>query len=432
MSHILWMSAQKIVLVKGQVLDQKTEKSIKDVSVLIQNTSYGTTTDKNGYFEIQIPPQNYISILFSHLSYDKRLKEYHLKEQDDTLWVTVLLSEKQNILDSVAVYSRLKPDTLVGSPKFSIYDFDFYEDQFILLTAEKSLEKAELKYANYDGKIIHSSKIPREAGIAKELYHDYMGYTNVVCENMIYRVVIFNESILLLPIHIKDYQAYIKPVVDTLNGKIIFSDYWRDYPLFNYYTYNSQDSSKKQLITITNEDLMHAYNFEYYAMKPAAKLEARRMAMDLKTDKRIIAALMSGFTQSMFYEPLYAPLFIIKDTMCIFDHYKDMLFHFDRQGSKIDSVAIHYNHPKNWREWKRMMVKDDFGNQIYAIYDKNGHKYLKRINHRTGMEMGKYNLQFYSADRIKIRDGYVYYIYRPFESTQEKFLYREFIQTKAD
>jgi hypothetical protein len=37
-----------------------------------------------------------------------------------------------------------------------------------------------------------------------------------------------------------------------------------------------------------------------------------------------------------------------------------------------------------------------------------------------------------TADRIKIKDGYAYYIYRPFESTQEKFLYREVIQIKPE
>jgi hypothetical protein len=71
------------------------------------------------------------------------------------------------------------------------------------------------------------------------------------------------------------------------------------------------------------------------------------------------------------------------------------------------------------------MVKDYTENAIYAIFDNSGHKYLKRINTRSGQEEGKYPIIHYSADKIRIRDGYIYYIYRPFQSVQEKFLYKE-------
>lgn len=411
----------------GRVITQASQKGIGDAAVEVLGSNYAAVTNAEGFFRITLPRKKHVSLSFRHLSYQARSREIDIDARD-SIYLVVALTEKEHALGSVDIYSSFKPDTLVSSPKFSIYDFDFYEDYFILLTAYKSLEKAQLKLADYSGRVLHTIDLPQEAGIAKELYHDYMGYTNVICENSIYRINVFNNTLLMMSIDVEDYNAFVKPVIDTINGKLIFSDYWKDYPLFNYYAYDLADSSRRSLLTITNEDLLEAYNFEYYAMKPREKLEARRMAMDLKTDKRIVAALMTGFTRSMFYEPLYAPLFILKDTLCIFDHYKDMLFHFDKQGRRLDSVGISYNHPKNWHDWKRVMVKDELENAIYAVYDRNGHKYLRQIDHRTGKDKGLYNLQFYSADRIKVRDGYAYYIYRPFESTQQKFLYRELIR----
>lgn len=411
----------------GRVISQSSQKGISDAAVEVPGSDYAAVTNAEGFFKIAVPRKKHVSLSFRHLSYQARTREIDT-DAKDSIYLVVALTEKEHALGNVDVYSSFKPDTLVSSPRFSIYDFDFYEDYFILLTAYKSLEKAQLKLADYSGRVLHTVDLPQEAGMAKELYHDYMGYTNVICEHSIYRVNVFNNTLVLMPIDAEDYNAFVKPVIDTINGKLIFSDYWKDYPLFNYYAYNLADSSRQSLLTITNEDLLEAYNFEYYAMKPREKLEARRMAMDLKTDKRIIAALMTGFTKSMFYEPLYAPLFILKDTLCIFDHYRDMLFHFDKQGRRLDSVAISYNHPKNWHDWKRVMVKDELENAIYAVYDRNGHKYLRQIDHRTGKDRGLYSLQFYSADKIKVRDGYAYYIYRPFESTQQKFLYRELIR----
>lgn len=422
------VSAQKTVKIKGRIIDDVNQKALKNVSVQILNSNYGTTTDAKGEFMLSVPKKKHFTVLVSVLGYSKRVKELDIDEEQDSLFTIVVLSQQFISTDTVSVFANLKPDTLVGAPNYGVYDFEFYEDKYILLTAEKNLTKAELKLADETGKILTTYFVPKEGGEAKEFFKDYLGYTNLICKDLIYRVSLYHDRFLLSPLSHEDVNAFIKPIIDTVNNKLIFSDYWKDYPQFNYYTYNLSDSLKKQLCTIENKELMDSYNFEYYDLKPREKLEARRLAMDLKTDKRIIAALMSGFTKSMFYEPLFAPLFIVKDTICVFDHYKDKLYHFDKNGSKIDSFAISYNHPKNWREWKHKMLKDDLENAIYAVYDKNGHKYIKHINTGNGKELGKYTLQFHSADKLKIHNGYAYYVYRPFESTQEKFFYRELIK----
>lgn len=422
------LKAQQTITVYGKVTESAANAPLQFAVVQIQNSNYGSSTAKNGTFSFTIPSKKHISVLFKLLGYSNRVKEIDITEGQDSIFLSVSLSQSYSLVDTISIYSSLKPDTLVGSPKYSVFDFDFYEDKFILLTAEKSLENSILKLADVHGKIITSYSVPKEGGEAKEFYHDYMGYTNLVCKNYIYRINIYHDRFVLIPLTIEDVNAFIKPILDTINGKIIFSDYWKDYPLFNYYSFNERDSIKQQLHTVENTELMHAYNFEYYSLKPKDKLEARRIAMDLKTDKHIVASLMSGFTKSMFYEPLFAPLYIIKDTICVFDHYKDKLYHLDKYGSKIDSIPISYNHPKNWKEWKNKMIKDDIENLIYAVYDKNGHKYIKQISTQTGKDIGRYSLQFHSADKLKIHDGYAYYIYRPFESTQEKFFYRELVK----
>jgi len=428
LSFISVFKAQQTITILGNVKDGNTNKPLPYVAVQVQNSNYGTNTSKDGVFHFSIPAKKHISILFKLMGYNSRVKEYDLNEGQDTLLISINLSQSYSSLDTFTVYAKLKPDTLVGSPKYSIYDFDFYEDKFILLTAEKTLEKAELKLADVNGKIITSYTVPKEGGEAKEFYHDYMGYTNLVCKNYIYRINMYHDRFVLIPLAIEDVNEFIKPIIDTINGKIIFSDYWKDYPMFNYFSFNEADSIKAQLHTVEDKEMMHAYNFEYYSLIPKEKLAARRLAMEYKTDKHIVASLMSGFTKSMFYEPLYAPLYIIKDTISVFDHYKNHLFHLDKNGHKIDSIPINYNHPKNWKEWKNKMLKDDINNLVYAVYDKNGHKYIKQISTQTGKDLGKYNLQFHSADKLKIHDGYAYYIYRPYESTQEKFFYRELIK----
>ncbi len=420
--------SQKNIIVYGKVTDKATHKPIDNVGITVANSTYGTSTNDKGFFSVAVPQKKHLSILFRLLGYEMRLKEFDLAEGQDSIFISLELTAKSRDMDTISISGSNKPDTLVGSPKYSIYDFDFYENNFILLTAIKSLENAELKYADASGKIISTYAVPKEGGEAKEFFHDYMGFTNLICKNIIYRINIYHDRFILIPLSIEDMNGFIKPIIDTVNNKLIFSDYWKDYPLFNYYSFNNSDSVQKTLHTIEDKELMHAYNFEYYSLKPREKLEARRMADDLKIDKRIVASLMSGFTQSMFYEPLFAPLYIVSDTMCVFDHYKNLLFHYNNKGLIIDSISISYNHPKNWKEWKNVMLKDEIEKTIFAVYEKNGHKYIKQINSKNGKEIGKYVLQFHSATKLKIHNGYAYYIYRPFESTQQKFFYRELIR----
>jgi len=409
----------------GKVIDDKSHSPIEGAYIRILNSGFQSISNKKGEFSISISHKKHISVLIKHLSYHTKTYEFNIQDSLTALDVVIKLNLKQISLDSITVKPNYKPDTLVYSGRFGIYDYDFYEDKFILLTSEKNLDKAELKLADYNNKIYHSLKVPSEAGFAKELLRDYMGFTNLICEFRIYRIVVDNSTLILFPIQFQDFNAFIKPIIDTLNNKFIYSDYWKEYPQFNYYRYDEENKQKNKLTTIVDTDLLKLYNMEYYYMKPRERLDAIAIAEAYNLDEKIVAALMTGFTKSLYYDPLYAPLFILNDTIHVFDHYKNLLIHFDKYGNKLDSVKINYNHPKNWREWKRLMIKDDVENRVFAVFAKNGHKYLKEIDNRSGEIKGKYKLIFHSADKIKARDGYVYYVYRPFESTQEKFLYRE-------
>lgn len=418
------ISQNEKIIIKGKVTETNLEKTIENVSVRISNSPYSTITNKKGEFLITLPKKANYKLIFQHLSYQSFIKEVKTTNSD-TIQLIISLQQKSNLLDSISVYAINKPETLVGKTNYSIFDFDFYEDKLILLTAEKSLTKAQIQLSTYEGKIISSHQLPKQAGEAKQFFHDYEGYTDIICKDSVFRIDVLNTELFLNSIKQTDFNQYIEHIADSANNHLYYDDNWKKYPLFNYYFLKTNDSLNHLLSTITNSDLMKLYNLEYYYLPSRQKLEARRIADYYKTDKRIVAALMSGFTQSMFYEPLYAPIFILKDTICIFNHHTDYLYHYNKQHQLIDSVSISYHHPKNWREWKKQLFVDEITNKVYAFFSKDGHHYLKQINYQTGKEISTYKLKHHSAEKIKIKDGYVYYVYRPFDSTQERFLYRE-------
>jgi hypothetical protein len=59
---------------------------------------------------------------------------------------------------------------------------------------------------------------------------------------------------------------------------------------------------------------------------------------------------------------------------------------------------------------------------------KNGFYYLKQVSLYSGKIIASYKLTNQYVDQIKVKNGYVYYVYRPFESLQEQFIYKELIK----
>ena len=64
--------------VKGRVLEYETGKPLENVNVYISGTTWGTTTDQAGNFEIKNIPSGIQQIVASIIGYESRTKSLHL------------------------------------------------------------------------------------------------------------------------------------------------------------------------------------------------------------------------------------------------------------------------------------------------------------------------------------------------------------------
>lgn len=336
-----------------------------------------------------------------------------------------LRAQKKYDLNQVTVTAERKADTVFGSWKFSVADYEFYEDKLLLLTFTKSLSRPAVVLVDMNQRILSSYELPGEA---QKLYKDYQGFINVICKEDVFRIRINNDQISLASLPLDQFNARIAPCIDTIEKNIYFSNYSKDYPEFTYYAYNTADSSVHPFKTVTDQEELKEYNMNYYFMKPKERLYARKVADEYHVDKHRVAAIMTGLTGSIYYTPLYAPLFIIHDTVLVFDHYNNAILFYNKKYERLDSVSIDYHHPKNWREWKHEIIVDKENQKAYALYQKNGFYYLKHIDLKTGRIIGSFKLLSQYVEHIRVKGDYVYYVYRPFESLQEQFVYKELIR----
>lgn len=420
--------AQTTVTIMGKVTDRESNKVLSEANLTIEGTSKGTSTDKNGEYTLRYVHRKPIKLVVSYLGYeewDMIIDGEVLKQaKNDTLRLDIKLESAAVLLNTFSLSGDI--DTVFGSEQLSVEDFEFHEEYYVILVYEKTLKKgSKLVLADRKQQIISSYTIPKEA---IELFKDFTGTINVVCKGAVYRVEVLEDELLLYPRDMAEFNYLIRPVIDTLGAGLYFTDYHPDFPAANYFYDDEELDTAKLVHAVKDEFMMELFRSEYKYLEPRGKIAARDLADQYNIDKEVAAAILSGFANSLYYKPVYAPMFVVNDTVLVFDHYKSLIFRYDDEHDLIDSVGITYHTDQKTLKWEEQLITDEYNDKVYAVFSRNGYTYLKMLDPNTGEVVKTFKFTFKYAGRIHIKNDFVYYVYRPHGSLQKKFLYRELIK----
>lgn len=414
---------QKNVVVYGAVFDKETSQPVALAHVKIHNQNSVTTTNEKGYFKMLVYVEQRTTLAISHTSY-KTIYEV-INSEKDSILVQIYLDKKTVELTPFIVQDNTQPIAVFRSVEINIFDYEFHKNNFVFIAYEKNPAKdSKIYLVNEQETILATHFIPCEP---VELYTDYQGNINLICKNAIYRIEISNQhQISLFKLPLEDFYQLVKPIIDTLGKSILFSDFLHQFPHFKYYVYNTNDSSLSVIKEVIHKDMEWQYQYEYYNLTNADKQFAKRMAKKYKGyDKNDIAAVMTGFANNFLYEEVYAPLFVINDTIHIFDHYENKISKFIYDTVETAIVKIDYHTQTNGSKWKTKLYMDELYGTIYGLFERQGYNILKQIDTHSGKITHETKLQQQFVSKIKIKEGYVYYVYKPQQSLQKKFLFKE-------
>lgn len=418
---------QDSVLVRFEIVDKTYQEGIQNVNATLQinNKTIMRSSNSKGRISVYVPNNAQLNYQLTHPLFESYsgTKKVALKSSTDTSFISVeMLSYKGKTLNSVTVKAPGIPDTVFESKRLSVADFELLRNgQMVLLAYPKQLKKGS-ELLLYDGvEVVNSFSVP---GTAEELVRDYRGNPHVLCKDNVYGLYVSNSQIGISTLDKAYYMKYLAPIVDTNYSKMFFSNFSKDYPAFDYYAFDQFDSTYSKIIEIEDELMMELYRSEYKWVDVRTKLWAKNKEYETGIDAEVWVGA-NYFTQSLYYKELYAPMFVKNDTVVVFDYYKDKLFKFDAAGNRLDSVAIYHHYQPKTTGWKKELIQDQTTGEVYAVFDIAGFTYLGLVNLQTGEIKEKVKLEFRYIDKIAIQDNFVYYIYRPFESTQKKFLYKE-------
>lgn len=427
-SCFFWLNlyAQEIVVFELKCIDKTTREAIPNVQVLVQqgDSIFQRTTALAGTVQLKIAGNVAFAASFTHGYYEAESLEIQPTKSavvaGKITKIVELAKIKAKTLGEVNVYAPGAVEVVFQSERLSVADFEIFPTgELLLLAYPKTLSKGS-ELLVYNGKeILQSFKLKEKP---TELIHDFRGNAHVVCENGVYGIYRTASGIGISNIDKSYYMKYIFPVVDTIQTKLFFSNFNPVYPAFDYMAVDQLDSTYKVILEIKDDLMMELYRSEYKWVDVRTKLWAYNKQLETGIDKEIWVGA-NYFTNSVYYKQLYAPMFQRNDSVFVFDYYKDKLFTFDAFGNKVDSVSIFHHYQPKQTGWKRNVMQDKVTGEVYAFFEKGGICSVQKINLKTGALGDKIQFEHKYIDKLAIHGNKAYYVYRPFESAQKKFLY---------
>ena len=427
---------QAQLIISGKITDLQTGDALPDCFINIRGTECSTISDKDGSYRITCNTKlDKLIITCEHFNYEnaeKTLDAFNGK-RDKNIMIHFQMKFLAYELGEISITSA--PDTVWGSKELNVADFAFMATGMMLLTyeAEERWKRQEdSKITMYRGcRLVlldschHEIARANVPGLAEKFYTDFFDKIFLVCHEATYLVTTTSENITLSEISEEDFSQRIRPVVDSIGTKTYYSNYNKDYPAFDYMYYDNEDSSSHTFRHMINEEMMVMFRSEYKYLDPRDKLEAWRFEINTGIDKEVVAAYMRGFQNTYYYEPLNTPLLASNDTLLIFDHHHNQLIRLDDSGHALDSLDISYHNIKRPERWSKKIIMDKGTEEIYTSFEKNGLYFIRHIETGSGKTQHAAKLSYKYVDCIRIMNNEVYYIYRPFESSQNRFLYKE-------
>lgn len=232
-------------------------------------------------------------------------------------------------------------------------------------------------------------------------------------------------GLVLLPFGLKDLRERIMPWTDTVTRQLVGTNTDAVRPGFDHLLYRQERDSTRVICTVVDSFMMSLFRSEYKYLKGPEKVVAMNLASELGVDKETVAGYMSGFQHNIWFKPMYAPLFVVGDTLLVFDHGRARLRKFTRDLREMPSVELSYMERPSGRDWAGRLVQDRSTRQVYAVFQRNGMHWLRTVDATTGQLGDRRRITHKYPERLQVHDGHAWYIHRPVESLQKRTIYRE-------
>lgn len=417
-----------------RVLDELDDRPIANVLVADGERTI-SITDEAGVALLPAPPPGGLSLSFAHLSFQDTTVRFAFGARSGT----VRLKPRSHLIGTVDV-TRPLPETVFLRKDLHSADLLINEHGMWVLAYERPrmlrAEGEAGKEILRDTRLVLLDTLLRERAsclVPEDVFglrHDL--HDRVVIEGTAHAFSVDigkdaegDTRLLLQPFGLEELRQAILPWTDTIPGWVLGSNASPVYPAFDHLAYDPLQDSGVVFCSVVDTFMMQLFRSQYKYLKNAEKVVAMNLAQELGVDKEVAAGYMSGFHHNIWYKPVYAPLFVVGDTLLVLDHARGRMRKFDRSLKAQGEVPLSYFRKDVGRHRTERILQDRATQRLYAVFARNGRTWLCELDPCQGTLGAPIRATYPYPDRLQVHDGALYYIHRPYESLQKRAIYRE-------
>ncbi len=384
--------------ISGNVWDSKNGENLMNVNIVVKGTTTGAITDKTGQFRIKLYKVPF-TLDFSMVGYRKHsvtITKYSNQH------LNIKLEPMSTDLPPVSIYGD-KVVNIIKDRRLYVADYEFYDDNILLLAYKnKKITRPYLIYMTFEGDTICSRMIKK----AEELFTDGLDYTHIVIRNLCHQIEIDSNGIEFHYPTPKEEFFEISSSLDDATEEIVYlHQYYQKNQILAYFDFNRTDSSYNEFRIISDEQgITMAFDKDRWGLfAPRNEHEAR-------------------FEEMCFTDPIFAPLFVLNDSIYIINFVESQIEHYNSDGEEIEIIPIDFN---NHQHIKEKIIIDEVSKKVYAFFKRSAITTLREIDLKTGQLTNSIQIPNYAfIENIKVRDDVVYFLYKQRINEEYKQLYK--------
>ncbi|MDX9750047.1 MAG: hypothetical protein RBT71_03085 [Flavobacteriales bacterium] len=415
----------------GTVTDAVHGRPVHDVHVRVEGRPVVVLTDRHGVFVLPFGSTDRVELELSHVAHERMGITVQRSPGPDTTFVRLRLVPAVTELPAVTITAP-GPEVVHQDPVMHVGDYRVDADGVWVLEYRQAqlwhpqgeagrqlFREARLVLLDTLFRTVATAPLP---GRVRRLHQDHLGRVIVEGVAQAWAVKAGPAGIVLDPIAIDVLHGAILPWTGHVPGHLIGNDRTDHWPAFNHFALDTAMDQAHVLHTVTDALVMQLFRSQYKYMSGRDKVQAMNMGRELGVDPEVVAGYMTGFQHDPYFSVPYAPLFVLGDTIAVFDHADGRMHRFHTDLASLPPVPMQHHRVRGWRD---RLLHDRAHHRVLARYDRNGRVRLRPIDISTGELAPGHTLAHPYPDEVQVHDGHAYYLYRPHGSLQRRTLYRE-------
>jgi hypothetical protein len=390
-------------MISGQIFSGSYLKPLKNVHVRCGNKS--TRTDVNGSYRIAYSEGAPLTLTANEYSNQEIPSEHIDPSKANDFYLTPSSGSISQIIPSNGTQ-------VVYWKNFEhVSDYEFVADTLLVLTylPDENFQRdkhvncmlSTLKY----GEIVNRQVVPSHSA---DIYQHPSGQLYLYGSEYKHKISLGEKQVTWTELDSKQIVSFLEHA--QYDNLLYSTEPTPVIPRVSHYIYDF-DRDDKYLVRIVQDDEYFERAPDDFEMMNDAQLS---LAEEVSNSSGVEIELLGPYIRNLYkyksYSRPYSPAFIVNDTLLIFDHQNQWLYFHELDGVAIDKVGIYYNNLMN--EELVSVIQDPVSQKLYTQHDKNGVQYIRLMDISTGSLGRPYKMKNPFPKKVKIDNGYIYYLYQ--------------------